>query len=69
MADDASEMSVHFDATGRRWLAVYNDPTPSAEAGFVSMRRADRPEGPWSAPEPLFRIPEPRSGKHRRLSR
>lgn len=71
MADDASEMSVHFDPGRGEWLAVYSDPTPdpvpgpeagaaepSPRADAVWLRRAHRLEGPWSAPRVLGRIPE-----------
>lgn len=61
MDDDASEMSVHFDPGLDRWLATYSDPTTSAEGDrgdTIWLRRAADLHGPWSAPEPLLRIPE-----------
>lgn len=54
MEDDASEMSVHFDPGRGEWIAVYGDPAGDA----IWLRRAPRPEGPWSARIPLLRIPE-----------
>lgn len=65
MADDASEMSVHFDPGLREWLAVYSDPTadpeptrgPPPRADAIWLRRAGRLEGPWSPPQVLGRIP------------
>ena len=61
MDDDASEMSVHFDPGLGRWLAVYSDPTASDDGDrgdTIWLRRAEDLRGPWSAPEPLLRIPE-----------
>lgn len=54
MDDDASEMSVHFDPGLREWLAVYGDPAQDT----IWLRRAERPEGPWSPRIALLRIPE-----------
>lgn len=64
MADDASEMSVRYDAATQRFVALYNHPTfhepfpehPPSDA--VYLRTAERVEGPWSPPYLLFRIPE-----------
>ncbi len=61
MADDASEMSVHYDPEHRAWLAVYSDPTREAGGGpadTVWLRAAARLEGPWSRPRALYRMPE-----------
>ncbi len=61
MEDDASEMSVHFDPGRGEWLAVYGDPTGSGgddRGDTIWLRRAQRIEGPWSAPTALLRIPE-----------
>ncbi|MFK7898169.1 MAG: hypothetical protein AB8G23_20220 [Myxococcota bacterium] len=65
MADDATEMSVHFSAAEGRWLAVYSDPTPAApdaQKGVIWIRRAERLNGPWSAPNALTIVPERREG-------
>ncbi len=61
MDDDASEMSVHFDPGLGRWLAIYADPTasPDGDRGdTIWLRRATDLRGPWSAPEPLLKMPE-----------
>jgi hypothetical protein len=65
MRDDASEMSVHFDAASQKWVAVYNhptrrsDPDPSEQsATAIFLRRATSLEGPWTEPEPIAEIPE-----------
>ncbi len=61
MKDDATEMSVHFSHMEKEWLAVYSDPTPAAAGapkGMIWLRRAERLEGPWSAPLPLAVVPE-----------
>jgi hypothetical protein len=61
MADDASEMSVHFDAEQKTWIAVYSRldrVEDGRETDSVWFRRAQNLEGPWSAPEILFEIPE-----------
>ena len=54
MDDDATEMSVRYDAKRSAWLAVYGYP-PSDR---VVVRTAPSLEGPWSAPRTIFRIPE-----------
>lgn len=55
-------MSVHFDPEIGRWIAVYGVPAPPSggqqTATRVQIRAAQRLEGPWSAPVPLFAIPE-----------
>lgn len=62
MDDDATEMSVHFDPTAGRWLAIYSrtvpDPKTSAPSDVVHLRSAEALEGPWSESTPLYRIPE-----------
>ena len=61
MADDASEMSVHFDPGLREWLAVYSDPANDAggpPSDVVWLRRAKELEGPWSERVALWHIPE-----------
>jgi hypothetical protein len=61
MDDDASEMSVHFDSKREAWIAVYSQLDHNADqrdAEPVVIRRAQQLEGPWSAPEILFEIPE-----------
>ncbi len=78
MDDDASEMSVHFDALRKEWIAVYGrpetaHPSPDEEqpgsdrksraAGTIWLRRAPDLSGPWSEPEALFVIPELQPGK------
>lgn len=64
MADDATEMSVHYHAAIDQWLALYSFPTLEGAAGQqrpadkVWVRTADSLEGPWSERRSLFRIPE-----------
>jgi hypothetical protein len=61
MADNSSEMSVHFDAARGRWIAVYVDPKPgtSTTSGLsIVFRTAKELVGPWSSPRGLFVIPE-----------
>jgi hypothetical protein len=64
MDDDASEMSVRFHPEIDRWLAIYG--YPSLRPGFpevppsdaIYARTAERLEGPWTAPHPIFHMPE-----------
>ena len=64
MDDNATEMSVRYHADLERWIALYNYPdvgadfphTPTSDA--VYLRSAERLEGPWSAPDLVFRVPE-----------
>lgn len=75
MADDASEMSVHFDSTSQHWLAIYNPPLrttppPAGDrigepvgAAQIQMRRAAQLEGPWTAPQTIAEIPEMRDSR------
>ena len=61
MEDDATEMSVHFDPSLGRWLAVYATPLPASlrkAPGTIQARSAPALEGPWSAPQALYEIPE-----------
>lgn len=62
LPDDATEMSVHFEPVRGRWLVVDLAPRPAGDAeplaGTIRIRHARRLEGPWSAPEPLYAIPE-----------
>ena len=61
MADDATEMSVHFDPSIERWLAVYTTPrAPNlhADPSTILIRSAPALEGPWSQPSILYTIPE-----------
>lgn len=66
MADDATEMTVHFDPGIGRWLAVYVDPTqdpvaPGSKArpaSDVLLRQAEHLEGPWSEPRPIHAMQE-----------
>lgn len=61
MDDDASEMSVHFDAGSKAWIAVYSDSTPKDGARLptpIRIRTADALTGPWSEPRTLVSIPE-----------
>jgi len=64
MDDNATEMSVEYDAETSNWLAVYGSPlqTGPAAAGSLSdrvyLRTAPRLEGPWSARSLLYVIPE-----------
>jgi hypothetical protein len=64
MDDNATEMSVHFDAARSKWVALYSH--PNASGGFpadpfadaILSRTADRLEGPWSAPRVVHRVAE-----------
>jgi hypothetical protein len=64
MEDSASEMTVRYHSEIGRWLALYsypnlNDPFPRAPAsGVVTIRTAERLEGPWSEPKSVYQIPE-----------
>ena len=61
MEDDATEMSVHFDPSLGRWLAVYSTPIPASvrkAPSTIRVRSAAALEGPWSAPQALYAIPE-----------
>jgi hypothetical protein len=61
MEDDATEMSVHFDPSLGRWLAIYSTPMPASlrnAPSTISVRSAPRLEGPWSEPRALYEIPE-----------
>jgi hypothetical protein len=60
MTDSGTEMSVHFDAATSRWIAVYGAPGPPRRdsPSTIWIRSANRLEGPWSAPYPLFVTPE-----------
>ncbi len=51
----ATEISVHFDSTGGRYLAVH---TMGSFWADVTMRAAPTLTGPWSAPRQLYRPPE-----------
>lgn len=60
MEDDATEMSVHWDAASARWLAVYATPGSDVADGppdHVWIRSAPRLAGPWSARQSLHVIP------------
>ncbi|MEE3327538.1 MAG: DUF4185 domain-containing protein [Myxococcota bacterium] len=69
MPDSASEMSVHFDASEKTWLALYGIPTgsppqpgtdQSAQAiatDSVYARSAPRLTGPWSSARDLYSLP------------
>jgi len=50
MPDDATEMSVHFDPSLGRWLAIWSN--------AIQIRSALDMEGPWSPPQDLYVIPE-----------
>jgi hypothetical protein len=60
----ADEFSVHWVALGthRRLVLIYSEP------GFghrILARTAEKPEGPWSEPVPIYTCPEP--GRDERL--
>ena len=65
MKDNASEMSVHFHPEIGSWVALYS--YPDIRPGFpevppsdeVFVRTAESPEGPWSEPTSIYRMPEP----------
>ena len=44
------ELSVHFDATLRLWMLLYNCADPRG----IQLQTAARPWGPWSTPEVIF---------------
>lgn len=46
-----SELSVRYHAADKKWLAVYL--TTQNKGDKLLYQTADRPEGPWSNPEPL----------------
>lgn len=64
MDDNASEMSVRHHPESGRWVALYGFPDvagsfPDARpSDAVWARTAPAPEGPWSPPRLVFRIPE-----------
>jgi hypothetical protein len=64
MEDNATEMTVRYHPEIDRWLALYSYPNwsdrsgQSSPSGTVTIRTAARLEGPWSDPEPIYRIPE-----------
>ena len=45
------EFSVHYSEVAGAWLALYNSGT---KFGWISMRAANHPWGPWSNPVVLF---------------
>jgi hypothetical protein len=49
MSDDATEMSVHFDASIGHWLAVYTAPTPRDPSGGNSSHASDASDDPGPA--------------------
>lgn len=53
--DAQTELTVHFDTTSRRFLAVHTRGFGPAD---LVMRAAPSLTGPWSGPRPLFRPPE-----------
>jgi len=76
MADDATEMSVHFDPSLERWLAVYATPaapinpidsSASSASSAIRMRSSRSLEGPWSPPQDLYTIPEMEPGADGRV--
>ncbi len=54
-ANGQTEFSVHRDPVTREYLAVQ---TIGFGATHVGLRRAPRPEGPWTAAAPIFRPPD-----------
>ncbi len=64
MDDNATEMSVHFDAERSHWVALYSHPNTSGRfpsdplADAILLRTAARLEGPWSAPRVVHRVEE-----------
>jgi hypothetical protein len=61
MDDDASEMSVHFDAETNNWVAVYSDlarHSGTRSPTDIRIRTSPTLEGPWSKPGKLISIPE-----------
>ncbi len=51
----ASEMSVHYDTSRNRYIAVYTHFGMSDE---ILLRHATSPIGPWSAPAIVYRCPD-----------
>jgi hypothetical protein len=60
--EDATEMSVHHDRRLGRWLAVDASSLPAngpeGTGNVIQLRHAEHLTGPWSAPIPLYTIPE-----------
>ena len=58
-----SELSVEtFDVAGRRrWVMVHSQPPLEPQ---IMVRTADRPQGPWSAPTAVYRVPDVDRDKH-----
>jgi hypothetical protein len=47
--------SIHYDARRRKWLAIHSDRYGTST---IVWHTADRPEGPWSPQQVVFRPPE-----------
>jgi hypothetical protein len=65
MDDNASEMSVEYDASSQTWIAIYGSPVQSDEPATarqpsdrIYLRSATRLEGPWSERREIHRIEE-----------
>lgn len=52
--DGASEMSI-TEIAGQPGLFAFYIPAPG---GAIMMRQAERPEGPWSSPVPIYKLPK-----------
>jgi hypothetical protein len=58
-SDGQVELSVHYDATQRRFVEVQMQGLFVGDKNTqIGLRTAPRPEGPWSALTPFFRPPE-----------
>lgn len=52
----ATEMSVRYHASIKKWIAVQNGPQPFSHE--IVIRKAPALEGPWSEPESIYSFPE-----------
>jgi hypothetical protein len=58
-SDGQVELSVHFDATAKRFIEIQMQGLFVGDANTqIGLRTAERPEGPWSALTPFFRPSE-----------
>jgi hypothetical protein len=57
MHDSATEMSVRYHPAIESWVAIYSELTPFGSSA-ISYRTAQALNGPWSAPQQLYEIPE-----------
>jgi hypothetical protein len=58
MEDAVMEMSVRYNATVGKWVAVHSSPVVGQNE--IELRTAESLEGPWSAPGVIYDIPDQR---------